>query len=53
MSLMNKLNELAKSPQIKELTDKAKQIANDPNTRKKFEEAQKKVSEKLNSVNKK
>ena len=44
MSLMNKLTQLAKSQQGKELLDKAKTFANDPETRKKIDEARGKLN---------
>lgn len=44
MSLMNKLSRLAKSPQGKDLVDKAKTFANDPKTREKIDEARDKFS---------
>lgn len=44
MSLMNRLSQLAKSPQGKELLDKAKTIANDPKTREKIDGAREKLS---------
>jgi hypothetical protein len=44
MSLMNKLTQLAKSPQGKDLVEKAKTFANDPKTREKIDEARDKFS---------
>src|SRR5687768_3000077 len=44
MSLMNKLSQLAKSQQGKDLVEKAKSIANDPKTREKIDEARTKFS---------
>ena len=44
MSLMNKLSQLAKSQQGKDLVDKAKTFANDPKTREKIDEARTKFS---------
>ena len=44
MSLMNKLSQLAKSQQGKELLDKAKTFANDPETRKKIDDARDKLN---------
>ncbi|MBW3607828.1 MAG: hypothetical protein KY463_05650 [Actinobacteria bacterium] len=44
MSLKNRLSQLAKSPQGKDLVDKAKSIANDPKTREKIDEARTKFS---------
>ena len=44
MSLMNKLSQLAKSQQGKDLVEKAKSIANDPKTREKIDEAREKLS---------
>ena len=44
MSLMNKLSQLAKSQQGKDLVEKAKTIANDPKTREKIDEARTKFS---------
>lgn len=41
---MNKLSQLAKSPQGKDLVDKAKTFANDPKTREKIDEARTKFS---------
>ena len=44
MSLMNKLSQLAKSQQGKDLVEKAKTFANDPKTREKIDEARTKLS---------
>ena len=44
MSLMNKLSQLARSQQGKDLLDKAKTIANDPKTREKIDDARDKLS---------
>ena len=44
MSLMNRLSQLAKSQQGKDLVEKAKSIANDPKTREKIEDARTKLS---------
>jgi len=44
MSLMNKLTQLAKSQQGKDLVEKAKTFANDPKTREKIDEARGKLS---------
>jgi len=44
MSLMNKLTQLAKSQQGRDLLDKAKTYANDPKTRAKIDEARDKFS---------
>ncbi|MDP1847843.1 MAG: hypothetical protein Q8K79_08630 [Solirubrobacteraceae bacterium] len=44
MSLMNKLTQLAKSQQGKDLVEKAKTFANDPKTREKIDEARTKFS---------
>ncbi len=43
MSLMNRLSQLAKSQQGKDLVDKAKTFANDPKTRAKIEDARGKL----------
>src|SRR5687768_16603568 len=44
MSLMNRLSQLAKSPQGKDLVEKAKTFANDPKTREKIDDARHKLS---------
>lgn len=45
MSLMNRLTRLANSPQGRKLADKAKDIANDPKTKAKIEDAKRKLAE--------
>jgi hypothetical protein len=45
-SLMNRLTQLANSPQARKLTEKAKEIANDPKTKEKIESAKRKLAEK-------
>ena len=42
-SLMSKLTHLAKSPQGKKMVDQAKQLASDPKTRAKIDEARSKL----------
>jgi hypothetical protein len=45
MSLMNRLSQLANSPQARKLTEKAKDVANDPKTKAKIENAKRKLAE--------
>jgi hypothetical protein len=45
-SLMNRLTQLANSPQARKLTEKAKEFANDPKTKEKIENAKRKLAEK-------
>jgi hypothetical protein len=51
-SFMQKLTELANSPEVKKLTDKAQQFANDPKTKEQVEKAKLKLAELRDSVNK-
>ena len=53
MSLMNKLSQLAKSQQGKDLVDKAKTFANDPKTREKIEDARGKLNEHVETAKQK
>jgi len=43
-SFKNKLTELTSSPQARKLTDKAKNLANDPKTKAQIENAKRKLS---------
>ncbi len=45
MSLMNRLTKLANSPQGRKLAEKAKDVANDPKTKAKIEDAKRKLAE--------
>ena len=45
MSLMNRLSQLANSPQARKLTEKAKDLASDPKTKAKIEDAKRKLAE--------
>ena len=53
MSLMNKLSQLAKSQQGKDLVEKAKTMANDPKTREKIEDARGKLSGRVETAKQK
>jgi hypothetical protein len=50
MSLLKKLTDLANSEKGKELQEKAKKIANDPENREKFDNARKKVADKISDL---
>jgi hypothetical protein len=44
-TFMNKLSELANSPQGKKLTERAQKLANDPKTKAQIENAKRKLAE--------
>ncbi|MDX6688670.1 MAG: hypothetical protein QOG15_127 [Solirubrobacteraceae bacterium] len=47
MNFLKKITDFANSEKAKELQEKAKKIANDPETREKIDNARKKVAEKI------
>lgn len=49
-TFMQKLTELANSPEVRKLTDKAQQFANDPKTKEQVEKAKVKLAELRDAV---